>query len=153
MERQYYPKLAYTLRTLWIQNPTVSYRSAFGYRRQFLKSRTPEEFSTASGYAGGPTIFFRRRLRERKSREISPTEIVSLASPSTRFLAHLTGKSRSSFRPWRYRSSDILCCYEFQPRTTSQIWDADVRAASEIGWAFSTCTKETIAKERPSRLC
>ena len=45
---------------------------------------TPEEISTASGYAGGPTIFFRRRLRERKSREISPTENISLASPQAR---------------------------------------------------------------------
>ena len=34
-------------------------------------------------------FFFRRRLRERKSREISPTENISLASPSTRFLDHL----------------------------------------------------------------
>jgi hypothetical protein len=36
-----------------------------GIGEEFLKSRTPEEISTASGYAGGPTIFFRRRSRER----------------------------------------------------------------------------------------
>jgi len=29
-----------------------------GIGKEFLKSRTPEEISTASGYAGGPTIFF-----------------------------------------------------------------------------------------------
>ena len=34
------------------------------------------------------------------------------------------------------------------PRTTSQIRDADVCAASEIGWALSTCTRETIAIKR-----
>jgi len=39
-----------------------------------------------SGYAGGPTIFLRHWLRERKSREISPTKIISLACPSMRFL-------------------------------------------------------------------
>ena len=144
---------ANTLRSLWIQSPTVSYRSAFGIGVVSQVKKLLKNLSTASGYAGGPCIFFRRRLRERKSREISPTKNISLASPSTRLLAHLTGKSRSSFRPWRCRSIDILCCYEFQPRTTSQIWDAVVCAASEIGWAFSTCTKETIAKERPSRLC
>ncbi len=60
-------------------------------------SRTPEEFSTASGYAGGPTIFFRRRVRERKSREISPIEIILLACPSPRFLEYPARKSRSSF--------------------------------------------------------
>ena len=130
----------------------VSYHSAFSIGGSPPSSRTPEEFSTASGYAGGPCIFLIRRLRERKSREISPTENISLASPSTRFLAHLTGKSRSSFRPWRYRSSDILCCYEFHPSTTSQIRDADVCAASEIGWALSTCTRETIAIKRPKGL-
>jgi len=27
-----------------------------GIGKEFLKSRTPEEISTASGYAGGPTI-------------------------------------------------------------------------------------------------
>ena len=126
----------------------VSYHSAFSIGGSPPSSRTPEEFSTASGYAGGPTIFFRRRLRERKSGETSPIEIISLASPSTRILDHLTGKSHSSFRPWRYRSRDILCCNEFHPSTTSQIRDADVCAASEIGWALSTCTRETIAIKR-----
>ncbi len=36
-----------------------------GIGEEFLKSRTPEEISTASGYAGGPTIFFWHRSRER----------------------------------------------------------------------------------------
>jgi hypothetical protein len=36
-----------------------------GIGEEFSKSRNPEEISTASGYAGGPTIFFRRRSRER----------------------------------------------------------------------------------------
>ena len=126
----------------------VSYHSAFSIGGSPPSSRTTEKFSSASGYAGGPTIFFRRRLRERKSRETSPIENISLASPSTRILDHLTGKSHWSFRPWRYRSSDILCCYEFHPSTTSQIRDADVCAASEIGWALSMCTRETIAIKR-----
>ena len=126
----------------------VSYHSAFSIGGSPPSSRTTEKYSTASGYAGGPTIFFRRRLRERKSREISPTEIISLACPSRRFLEYPARKSRSSFWPWRLRSSDTPCCYEFQPRTTSQIWDADVCAASEIGWALSTCTRETIAIKR-----
>jgi hypothetical protein len=99
----------------------VSYHSAFSIGGSLPSSRTPEEFSTASGYAGGPTIFFCRRVRERKSREISPTEIISLACPSPRFLEYPARKSRSSFWPWRLRSSDTPCCYEFQPRTTSQI--------------------------------
>jgi len=112
------------LRTLWIQNPTVSYRSAFG-----IGGSPPSEDSTKiyilpSGYAGGPTIFLRRRLRERKPREISPTEIILLACPSTRFLEHPAGKLRSSFRSWRYRSIDILCCYEFQPTHHKSNWVA-----------------------------
>jgi len=36
-----------------------------GIGEEFSESRTPEEILTASGYAGGPTIFFRRRSRER----------------------------------------------------------------------------------------
>jgi hypothetical protein len=83
---------------------------------------TTEKNILSSGYAGGPTIFLRRRLRERKSREISPTEIISLTCPSTRFLEYPAGKSCSSFRPWRLRSSDILCCYEFQPTYHKSNW-------------------------------
>jgi len=103
------------LRTLWIQNHTVSYRIAFGIGGSPPSEETTEKIILPSGYAGGPTIFLRRRLRERKSREISPTEIISLACPSPRFLEYPAGKSRSSFRPWRLRSSNISCCYEFQP--------------------------------------
>ncbi len=62
----------------------VSYHSAFSIGGSPPSSRTTEKYSTALGYAGGPTIFFRRRLRERKSREISPTENISLASPQAR---------------------------------------------------------------------
>jgi len=36
-----------------------------GIGEEFLKSRNPEEFLTASGHAGGPTIFFRRQSREK----------------------------------------------------------------------------------------
>ena len=43
------------LRSLWIQNPTVSYRSAFAIGGRNLPSR----------YAGGPSIFFATDLRER----------------------------------------------------------------------------------------
>ena len=100
-------------------------------------------------------IFYCCRLRERKSREISLFEIF----PS--LLVQVGGSSRASSEKVAFKlptlkmplASDSSCRYEFQPRTTSQIGDADVCAASEIGWAFSTCTKETIAKERPSRLC
>jgi len=99
------------LRTLWIQNHTVSYRIAFGIGGSPPSEETTEKIILPLGYAGGPTIFLCRRLRERKSRGISPTEIISLA-----------GKSHSSFRPWRLRSSNILCCYEFQPTYHKSNW-------------------------------
>ena len=100
----------------------VSYRSAFSIGGSPPSSRTPEEFSTASGYAGGPTIFFCRRLSERKSREISPTEIILLACPSPRFHEYPARKPRSSFWPWRLCSSNISCCYEFQPTYHELNW-------------------------------
>ena len=59
MESQYYPKLAYKrlghfeFKTL--RSPTVV-RLGIGVGPS--SQETPEEISTASGYAGGPTIFF-----------------------------------------------------------------------------------------------
>jgi len=108
-----YSKLAYTLRTLWIQNRTVSYRSAFGYWRQFLKTRTSDESSSASGYAGGPTIFLGADWERGNREKFLPPRIFRSLVQARGSLT--SGKSRSNFRPWRYHSSDILCCYEFQP--------------------------------------
>jgi hypothetical protein len=88
-------------------------------------SRTTENFSTASGYARGTTIFFRRRLRERKLQEISPTEIFLLACPSprrgsssiqqeSRVQASDPEGSASALATFRVATSS-------NPRTTSQI--------------------------------
>ncbi len=57
----------------------VSYHSVFSIGRSPPSEETAENIILPSGYAGGPTICLRHRLRERKSREISPTEIISLA--------------------------------------------------------------------------
>jgi len=65
-----------------------------GIGERVLQVKNPCKNLTASGYAGGPTIFFRRRLRERKSREISPTENISLASPQARVSSTILQESR-----------------------------------------------------------
>jgi hypothetical protein len=117
-----YPKLSTCLGRFEfksIRSPTVL-RLVLAAVPQVKKLR--KKIILPSGYSGGPTIFLRCRLRERKSREISPTEIISLACPSPRFLEPPAGKSCSSFRPWRLRSSDILCCYEFQPTYHKSNW-------------------------------
>ena len=99
----------------------VSYHSAFSIGGSPPSSRTPEEFSTASGYAGGPTIFFCRQLREGKSREISPSEIF-------RSLVQVRGSS-SIQRESRVQASDpegsaqttLSVATSSNPRTTSEI--------------------------------
>ena len=58
-------KAANTLRTLWIQNPTVSYRSAFGIGRQSWKVEKPsEKFAYPKATPEAIPFFFCRRLRE-----------------------------------------------------------------------------------------
>jgi len=60
----------------------VSYRSAFSIGGSPPSEETTEKNILPSGYARDPTNFLRRRLRERKSREISLFEIILLACPS-----------------------------------------------------------------------
>ena len=74
----------------------VSFRGAFSIVRSPPSEETTEKNILPSGYAGGPTIFLRHRLREKKLREISPFEIILLACPSPRFLEYPARKSRSS---------------------------------------------------------
>ncbi len=50
-----------------LRSPTVV---RLGIGERVLQVKNPCKNLTASGYAGGPTIFLRCRLRERKSREI-----------------------------------------------------------------------------------
>ena len=52
------------LRTLWIQNPTVSYRSAFAVGGSPPSQETSKKI-VYSGYAGGPTIFLLPPIWER----------------------------------------------------------------------------------------
>jgi hypothetical protein len=111
------------LRTLWIQNHTVSYRIAFGISSSPLRSGNyRENLFYPQAMPEARLFFYCHWLRERKSREMFLTEIILLACPSPRFLEYPAGKSRSSFRPWRLRSSDISCCYEFQPTYHESNW-------------------------------
>jgi len=126
----------------------VSYHSAFSIGGSPPSSRTPEEFSTASGYAGGPTIFFVAEWEKGNREKFLPPRLF-------RSLVQVRGSS-SIQRESRVQASDpegsslaiLRVATSSTPRTTSRIRDADVCAASEIGWALSTCTRETIAIKR-----
>ena len=131
----------------------VSYRSAFSIGGSPPSLRNMEKYSTALGYASGPTIFFVADWEKGNREKFLPPRLF-------RSLVQVRGSS-SIQRESRVQASDpedsslaiLRVATSSTPRTTSRIRDADVCAASEIGWALSTCTRETIAKERPSRLC
>jgi hypothetical protein len=83
-----------------------------GIDEEFLKSRTPEEISTASGYAGGLTIFFRRRSRE-KNQDFSRSENPFV---SYRRIPTVTSKKRiQALDPKDTALSAPTADYEFHP--------------------------------------
>jgi hypothetical protein len=114
---------------------------------------TPEEFSTASGYAGGPTIFFQRRLRERKSRGLSPTENLPLASPSTRFLAHLQESRAQASDPEETTLATFCVAMSSypEPQVKSETLTY-VQRPRLVGPSVRVLGKPS-PKARPSRLC
>jgi len=94
----------------------------FGIGGSPPSEETTEKILLPLGYAGGPTIFLRRRLRERKSREISPTEIISLACPSPRFLVSIQQESRvQASNPEGSALATFRVAMSSNPRTISQI--------------------------------
>ena len=88
------------------------YRSVFSIGGSPSCQETTEKI-LPSGYAGGPTIFLRRRLRERKSREISPLEIISLTCPSMRFLEYPAKSSVQASDPEDTAPATFTVDYEF----------------------------------------
>ena len=97
-----------------------------------------------SGYAGGPTIFLRHRLREGNREDFSLREIrLSRDSSSQRKVAFKLLILKTAL--WRH-----LCIvdHEFQP-TYVELSDTDVCAVSGEGLALSTCTRETIHINAP----
>jgi len=103
-----------------------------------------------SGYAGGPTIFLRHRLREGNCEDFSFREFCLsnyvIPQASSEKCVQASDPENIALATFRVATSS-------NPRTISKLSDADVRAVSKIGLALSTCTRETIAKGRPSRLC
>ncbi len=97
---------ANTLRTLWIQNPTVSYHSVFGIGGSFLKSKTMEKISTASGYAGGPTIFLLPPIKRKEPRFCNLQKCPCILRANSN--SHQQ-RARSSVLSWRHHSINIFC--------------------------------------------
>ena len=99
-----YPKLPtrlghFEFKTL--RSPTVV---RLGIGDEFFSQESPKKFQLPQATPEALLFFFGADWERGNREKFLPPRIFSLASPSTRFLAHLTGKSRSSFRPWRYRS-------------------------------------------------
>ncbi len=94
----------------------------FGIGGSPPSEETTEKNILPSGYAGGPTIFFCCRLRERKSRENSPTEIISLACPSPWFLVSIQQESRvQASNPEGSALATFRVAMSSNPHTISQI--------------------------------
>ena len=99
----------------------VSYHTAFSIGDSPPSSRTPEEFSTASGYAGGPPIFFVADWEKVNREKFLPPRLF-------RLLVQVRSSSRLQWES-RVQASDpegsalatLRVATSSNPRTTSQI--------------------------------
>ena len=70
-----------------------------------------------------PYYFFTSPIERKEiARNFSDRDNFAHLSKSAVPCEYPAGKLHSSFRPWRLRSSNILCCYEFQPTYHKSNW-------------------------------
>jgi hypothetical protein len=143
---------ANTLRTLWIQNPTVSYRSAFGIGVVSQVKKLLKKFQLPQAMPEALAFFYFADWERGNREKFLPPRIFRSLVQARGSLPILQESRVQASDPEDTALATFCVATSSNPRTTSQIRDADVCAASEIGWALSTCTRDTIAIKRPKGL-